>query len=496
MTLGSIVDKLYASSKEKLAKTGIVGKQGEAPKTQEDPDTAERPATTRYGLKPLHFSGLRNGRKSSSSRSRSKSPDRKPNSRNHRDYRAEERGEALRIAEERRPSAALVKALRSFPSFRSLIQSGNAQVVFTQQELSALEASMVEVGESIEAQISGQHATPWDILKDPRIIGPVSLRGKTLDNSNYTNTHIAELTLWEDFPTFREIKAFIDDNLELSKIFHTYVVHGGAQKPWYEEIYNDPCYILANEENSLARNLHPFFQQLSTLIRLATHGPPEEDEVDEPERQYKGMAPGHHWLIIDGGKSAMQRRVGGRPKEKIPDLVAHWTDGNHEKWTVRKCEPILAEHTPCLIVGDFKMFEKFNHSMLTKTATTPKTTSRLVSKALRRPLDQIHDYMDMHHDRYGYIINHNELIMFRRKDLPPNTWGHLEFSPEPIPLSTDEPGKLNAMMVLWYFHVKYAVMELGGGWRLESTWDYCPRSKLGDSAKDLNDAELASRSYS
>jgi hypothetical protein len=103
----------------------------------------------------------------------------------------------------------------------------------------------------------------------------------------------------------------------------------------------------------------------------------------------------------------------------------------------------------------------------------------IFSMSANRVVDQIHDYMDMHHNRYGYIISHNELIMFRRRDASVEKWGQLDFSPS-IPITTKK-GKLNAMMVLWYFHVKYAVMELEGGWRLDSTYDDCPTSLLGTS---------------
>ena len=61
--------------------------------------------------------------------------------------------------------------------------------------------------------------------------------------------------------------------------------------------------------------------------------------------------------------------------------------------------------------------------------------------------------MDMHHNRFGYIITETELLMFRRRN--ENTLGQLYFSPA-IKFSAGI-NELNPLMVLWYFHVKYAV---------------------------------------
>jgi hypothetical protein len=74
--------------------------------------------------------------------------------------------------------------------------------------------------------------------------------------------------------------------------------------------------------------------------------------------------------------------------------------------------------------------------------------------------------MDMHHNKYGHVITDKELIMFRRRDWP--EWGHIVYSPF-TPIS-GEQGQLNALMVLWYFHVRYAVMNENGGWQMESCY--------------------------
>ena len=50
---------------------------------------------------------------------------------------------------------------------------------------------------------------------------------------------------------------------------------------------------------------------------------------------------------------------------------------------------------------------------------------------VQKVMNQIHDYMDMHHNRFGYIITEKELVMFRRRD-EGGGWGRIDFSPKPI----------------------------------------------------------------
>ena len=169
----------------------------------------------------------------------------------------------------------------------------------------------------------------------------------------------------------------------------------------------------------------------------------------------------------------MKRREKGVPGQKVPDLVSYWTDGDDSHSAAKKGKPHPALKEDCLIVGDFKCSTKFKHSMLIK-----KPGLELLKEA-KKVVFQIHDYMDMHHNRFGYVIGNNELIMFRRRDSRAKAWGQLDFS-DPIPLNT-EIGQLNGMMVLFYFHVKYVVLEEDGGWKLPSTYHNCPSKYLGKS---------------
>ena len=97
----------------------------------------------------------------------------------------------------------------------------------------------------------------------------------------------------------------------------------------------------------------------------------------------------------------------------------------------------------------------------------------MIHRARKRPqglaevvkvLNQLHDYMDMHHNRYGYVITETEAIMFRRRGAygDEGVWSRLEYS-DGIPISAGE-GELNAMMILWYFHVnvQFEMRTTGG----------------------------------
>jgi hypothetical protein len=75
--------------------------------------------------------------------------------------------------------------------------------------------------------------------------------------------------------------------------------------------------------------------------------------------------------------------------------------------------------------------------------------------------------MDMHESRYGYVVNDQELIFFRRR---PGKWGQIDIGPA---IRHDvkpnrATGAMNSLYVLFYFHWKVANDDGPEGWRLES----------------------------
>jgi hypothetical protein len=356
--------------------------------------------------------------------------------------------------------------IRTLPTFQQFDYPEVDVVQITREQFIKLQTW---AGDKAEYLLSKNDATGWDVLLDP-IIQQRILQGKSNNNSDYENTQVvmSDLRPWKDFPTFIEIESFSKSSANLKHLFHKIMLPNAGRKMWYEELLNDPGYIPGTEETSFIRNTHAFFAQLNALIRFTCTGP-----TSRSANCVEGLSP-DKWITIGGGKCAMKRRKEGHPENKVPDLAAYWTDGDDSHLDVKSPKSDHpASQMDCLLVGDFKMATKFNHTMLTSKGGRFKPEGKKV-------MNQIHDYMDMHHNRFGYIITQKELIMFRRRDDPPEKWGQLDYSPS-IPVSS-ERGKINAMMVLWYFHIKYGVMELEGGWKLPSAYHNCPQELLGKSA--------------
>jgi hypothetical protein len=126
---------------------------------------------------------------------------------------------------------------------------------------------------------------------------------------------------------------------------------------------------------------------------------------------------------------------------------------------------------------------KFKHKMLVDILAAK------VGKCFtegQKVMNQIHDYMDMHSNRFGYIITETEVVMCRRRD-EDQKWGQMDFSPS-LKLSPGV-GEVSALMALWYFHVKYAALKLDGGWELPSFYHNCPEKLAGPDYLTLQNHE-------
>jgi len=274
------------------------------------------------------------------------------------------------------------------------------------------------------------------------------------DNTNYKNTEVRleNVKPWENFPTVDTICSF-SKQPALCRAFHDIGLRVTGSQHWAEE-YFPPDEVGCHSEAKVVANKEAFFQELNSLIRLAC----------DPEGR------GLHYVKIDGCEYAKLRRKEGTATRKLPDRVSFWFYGKYPRVNSKdkglRKDPTMI---PCLLVGDYKMSAKFTHAMLVNGCSGVRGNDRNQSQLV---MNQIHDYMDMHHNLFGYIITDTELIMFRRRnDLidKDGRWGKVEYSPR-IPVQAKK-GQLNALMVLWYFHVKYAVMELDGGWKLPSSFE-------------------------
>jgi hypothetical protein len=302
--------------------------------------------------------------------------------------------------------------------------------------------------------------TGWELLQQEwDAIEPKGLGDKNTDYRN-TMVDLNDLRAWDQFPTVEDIRLFSTSTPALQKAFHEcqLEVIAGDQR-WYDRHYEKPDLSLVLAEINVVEMMKDFFLQLNALIRLAT------DTTGQTSA----------WVTINGAKGVRKRRVGGTPEKKDPDRAAFWTDGEHPLRHAEDRGPHIPTETPCLLVGDYKMVGKFNHQMLVGLSKGKRRAEA------QKVMNQIHDYMDMHNNRFGYIITETEVVMFQRREGEEGSgdeqkWGQLDYSPS-LPIHTKH-GERSALMVLWYFHVKYAVLNLEGGWELPSFYHNCP-SKFG-----------------
>ena len=298
---------------------------------------------------------------------------------------------------------------------------------------------------------------PWATLeRGGEIIPHEELKGGSTEYKN-TRVELADWTMWHNFPTYEDIYDFSKSTKLLRKNFHQSEIPVMQQGPTIFDQrfkFNEPATVC---ENNVYMGMGGFFKRLNRLLHLASY----EEDKQNPS------------IYIGWGKHAKLRRKRGFTTFKDPDKVAFWYNG---EFAVRspsetdfKCP---ATEIPVLIPGDIKMAGKLRPGCFEKAAGA----NGVVTKEVQWCCNQIHDYMDMHHCRYGYVCTEAGGYMFRRRG--GGKWGRVDYSPF-IPLRSSNARGLNFLMVLWYFHVKYALLGEDEGCYLPSFYDSCPA--------DLND---------
>jgi hypothetical protein len=308
--------------------------------------------------------------------------------------------------------------------------------------------------------------TGWELLHHR--MPPVQLIPNGHGNTKYKNTSVIlrDVKPWLDFPSYEEILKFSQCDY-LNSRFHEnkYPERGDG---WNEFFGKD--HTVTSNENDVVAYLAILFRELRALIRCVAFGR------------------GESWVGIGGGELAMHRREGGNADSKKPDRAAFWTNETGGSLSSRGAQASSLPHeTPCLIPGDNKRHIKFSHEKLKQAISRIRGETEM-----GYVVNQIHDYMDMHHCRYGYVITEKQLIMFQRRE---GEWGRMEYSPGIPVQSSGETGELTALMVLWYFHVKYAMMDETPGYRLQSTYPLCP-SKLGGGNPSSRPKKATDESFS
>jgi len=178
--------------------------------------------------------------------------------------------------------------------------------------------------------------------------------------------------------------------------------------------------------------------------------------------------------ILSGDGDCARRKAPQRQNAsgKKPDLAGY--EG------IQKGEEINIDFDPSVISnripGDAKQYRNIRRAMMPPNGPeylSPITAQKSNTESIK-VLSQIHDYMDQHEARYGYIVNNEELIFFQRRG---TGWGHVDISPA-IGHKVQaqwQKGILNSMFVLLYFHKVIANDD--ALWRLESCWNLIPKRR-------------------
>jgi hypothetical protein len=144
-------------------------------------------------------------------------------------------------------------------------------------------------------------------------------------------------------------------------------------------------------------------------------------------------------------EGAVKRSQAG--KTKIPDFAGYLYN---PKQGGNCYSRDVTEKVENRIPGDAKLYRKMRRSMF------PPDGSEFVSTnvgEITKVLTQIHDYMDRHEARYGYLVNDEELIFFRRRG---TGWGHVDISPaikHDIDGINPECKIPTSKLILFYFHL-------------------------------------------
>ena len=166
------------------------------------------------------------------------------------------------------------------------------------------------------------------------------------------------------------------------------------------------------------------------------------------------------FIVIGDGDCARKRHPGPFGTErKKPDFAGYSHVPGSGQYSGNG--PSRVENR---IPGDAKLFRKIRRSMLPPNGFE-YLNDRAAYPEAQKVINQIHGYMDMHGSRYGYVVNDQELIFFRRRG---TGWGHMDIS-DAIrhDVKADlEKGVLNSKYVLIYYH--YVLANDESQWRLDS----------------------------
>lgn len=305
--------------------------------------------------------------------------------------------------------------------------------------------------------------SPWHLLKQP-IKHLTEHYHKSSASSDYKGRaiNINDVRLWEDFITVEDVESLWKNSPEMKKAISRNLTPKIAGRCIWEEpvskgMRNEMC--LEREWGSIQDQLNLVAEILAKAVQ----------KTENPKFVKMGDGSNAEWVSPNAEIGANKKR---------PDYSGF----------LYKDDAQFLDDGPSQVCnripGDAKLFRKIYRDLLPPNGKKYKPGRKNIQA--RRALNQIHGYMDQREARYGYIINNEELIFFRRRD---TGWGQLDIS-EAILHNVEadaETGVLNSKYALFYFHWVIAKDDSSSGWRLRSFGsDPAPTPSDSSSAELVN----------
>jgi len=285
----------------------------------------------------------------------------------------------------------------------------------------------------------------WKLVKTGvKHLGENGRKKKGGKNSRYTGRYLDlnDVRLWEDFITVEDVESLWREREDVRDVFFEIL----APEDQGRCIWESPVSGGMLNEMCLERKWDSILDQLNLAFELCANA----EQKNSPPLYVK---------IADGANAThISSNAEEHAERKKPDYAGFlYADDS---------QYLDTDATHNRIPGDAKVFQKICRDMLPPNGKRFKPGKK--NNEALKVLSQIHGYMDQHEARYGYIVNNEELVFFRRRD---DGWGQLDISPA-IRHDVDADaatGVLNSKYVLFYFHWKIARDgDAKVGWKLRS----------------------------
>jgi len=252
------------------------------------------------------------------------------------------------------------------------------------------------------------------------------------------------IKVWENFldrDSVNEIRDFLLKNpLIHRRLCEDFTDQQLKEFPWGPSVQGP----IINEQ-SFERQWSPIITGINIIVGIC-------------HKAMQSQADPIYCIIGDGG--AARKKEPDAPKQtyrKKPDLSTFETQPPSKKF---KPDEINNR-----IPGDAKLSAKISRAMLPPDGERWLAMKYNEKDEVQKVMNQIYDYMDQHGARYGYVVNDEELIFFRRRG---TGWGHMDVGPA-IRHDVDadlERAIMTPKYVLFYFLM--AIAPYKDKWHLPS----------------------------